>query len=90
MNVGDLDTVPYDQIDDGHSARDIAVLIGVLHQGETMGRGGIHPSPDVGSQKTIPTTHHDQVKDGEVIGGEGEGKYRDCWCFFWSFCFFFG
>ena len=48
MYVRDLDTVPHDQIDDGQSARDIAVLIGVLHQGEIMGLyGRIYPLADV-------------------------------------------
>ena len=48
MHVMDLDTVPPDQIDDGHSARDIVVLIGVLHRGVIMGLyGRIHPWPDV-------------------------------------------
>ena len=48
MHVRDLDTVPHNQIDDGQSARDIAVLIGVLHQGEIMDLYGIiYPWPDV-------------------------------------------
>ena len=62
----DLDTVPPDQIDDGHSARDIVVLIGVLCQGEikvfmvelTTGRMWRR-------EKIIATTRHDQVDDGE-------------------------
>ena len=59
MHVRDLDTVPYDQIDDGQSARDIAVLTGVLHQGEIMGLyGRIYPWADVELAKD--NRHHTQ------------------------------
>ena len=59
MHVRDLDTVPHDQVDDGHSARDIIVLMGVLHQGEIMGLyGGTHPRPSVDEAKDH--RHHAQ------------------------------
>ena len=58
MHVRDLDTVPHDQTDDGHSARDIAVLIGVLHQGELwVFTVEFTPGPMWSRQKTIDTTH---------------------------------
>ena len=68
MHVRDQDTVPPDQIYDGHSARDIVVLIGVLHHGEIRAVFvEITPGTMWRWQKTIATTHHDQVHGGESV-----------------------
>ena len=67
MHVRDLGTVSHDQIDEWHSARDIVVLIGALHQGEIMDiYGRIHPWFDVEQAKDHH--HHAQGRWIRRIG----------------------